>query len=185
MQFLKLVEKRQSDRKYIKKTISKNDLLKIIEAARLAPSASNSQPWTFVIVEKEDVKNKVAKATVTKALPLNKFAFDAPIIVAIVIEPIKPLTRLAAWLKKRDFPWIDIGIAAEHMCLQAAELGIGSCMIGWFNEKDVKSALKIPSSKRVGLLITFGYTPDDYLHRKKIRKPIDKVLRFNSYVASI
>ncbi len=181
MQFIELVEKRQSDRKYIQRTILKTDLLKIIEAGRLAPSASNSQPWTFVIAENTDIKSKVAEATVTKGLPINKFAFDASIIVAIVIEQPKTLTRFAGWLKKRDFPWIDIGITAEHMCLQAAELGIGSCMIGWFDEKAVKSALKIPSSKRVGLLITFGYTPENYLHRQKIRKPMDKVLKFNSY----
>lgn len=181
MLFAELVQKRQSDRKYINKPIAKELVLQIIESARLAPSASNSQPWTFVVVDKEPIRTEIANATVTNGLPINKFALDAPIIIAIVIEQPKPLTRLAGWLKKRDFPWIDIGIAAEHICLQAAELGIGSCMIGWFDEKQVKQSLHIPKDKKVGLLITLGYTPDNYLYRQKIRKSLDKILKFNCY----
>ena len=71
MQFIDLIEKRQSDRKYIQKSIPENDLLKIIEAGRLAPSASNSQPWTFVVAENHEIKNKVAEAAATKGLPIN------------------------------------------------------------------------------------------------------------------
>jgi len=174
MQFIDLVEKRQSDRKYIQKEISDSDLYKIIEAARLAPSASNSQPWTFIVAKDNNIKIKLAEATVSKGLPINKFAFEAAVIIAIVVEEPKVLTRFASWLKKRDFQWIDIGIAAEHICLQATELGIGSCMIGWFDEKKVKQVLHVPSNKRIGLLITLGYTPNDYYHRQKIRKSIDK-----------
>ncbi|NMD00715.1 MAG: NAD(P)H nitroreductase [Bacteroidales bacterium] len=181
MLFAELVQKRQSDRKYINQPISTEHILQIIESARLAPSASNSQPWTFVVVDKEPTRTEIAKATITNGLPINKFALDAPVIIAIVIEQPKPLTRFAGWLKKRDFPWIDIGIAAEHICLQATELGIGSCMIGWFDESKVKQLLKIPKNKKVGLLITLGYTPDNYLHRQKIRKPLNNVLKFNSY----
>lgn len=181
MQFIELVEKRQSDRKYIEKTIPREQILKIIEAARLAPSASNSQPWTFIVIDDKSVKTEIAKTTVTKGLPINKFAFDAAVIIAIVVETPKTITRIAGWLKKRDFPWIDIGIAAEHICLQAAELGIGSCMIGWFDENNAKKILKVPKSKRIGLLITLGYTPKDYHHRKKIRNSMNKILRFNHY----
>ena len=77
--------------------------------------------------------------------------------------------------------YIDIGIAAEHICLQAAEEGLGSCMLGWFDEQAVKNILNIPEKKNIPLLITIGYTPENYKHRKKIRKSIDKVLRYNSY----
>lgn len=181
MQFIELVEKRQSDRKYIEKTIPKEQILKIIEAARLAPSASNSQPWTFIVIDDISVKTEIAKTTVTKGLPINKFAFDAAVIIAIVVETPKTITRIAGWLKKRDFPWIDIGIAAEHICLQAAELGIGSCMVGWFDEKKAKKILQLPKSKRIGLLITLGYTPQDYHHRQKTRKPIEQILKYNHY----
>ena len=76
---------------------------------------------------------------------------------------------------------MDIGIAAEHICLQAAEEGVGSCMLGWFDEQAIKLLLNVPENKSISLLITLGYTPDDYKHRKKIRKEMDKVVRYNSY----
>jgi nitroreductase len=181
MLFSELILKRQSVRKYSDKTIDIADIQTCIDAARLAPSASNSQPWYFVVANKPDLKNKVAEAAVTKGIPINKFAFQAPVIVALIVETPKPITRFAAWLKKRDFPWIDIGIAAEHFCLQAAELGLGTCMMGWFDEKQVKKVLNIPNSKRVGLLITLGYPADDYPLRQKIRKPMEQISSFNKY----
>ncbi|MCX7863112.1 MAG: nitroreductase family protein [Bacteroidales bacterium] len=181
MTFKDIVIKRQSVRKYLSTPIDRDIIIKCIESARLAPSASNSQPWHFVIVDEPDLKNKIAEATVTKGIPINKFAFQAPVIVAIVVEMPKTITKIASWIKKRDFPWIDIGIAAEHFCLQATELGLGTCMIGWFDEKKVKKLLNIPSNKRVGLLITLGYPPHDYLLREKIRKPVEKMVSFNQY----
>ena len=76
---------------------------------------------------------------------------------------------------------MDIGIAAEHFCLQAAEEGVGSCMLGWFDEQGVKDLIGIPESKTVPLLITLGYTPENYKLRKKIRKPFDKMVKWNRY----
>lgn len=180
-EFINLVKQRQSVRKYLVKEVPRNLIEKCIEAAQLAPSASNSQPWKFVVVDNSETKNIIAEATVTKGIPINKFAFEAPVIVAIVVEPPKTITRIASWLKKRDFPWIDIGIAAEHFCLQATELGLGTCMIGWFDEKKVKETLNIPKHKRVGLLITLGYPPVDYPLRNKIRKPLTTILCYNHY----
>ena len=84
-------------------------------------------------------------------------------------------------IKKKEYPLIDIGIAAEHFCLQATEEGLGSCMLGWFNEKDIQKLLQIPKSRKIGLLISLGYTPDEYKQRKKIRKDRQKVVSFNKY----
>lgn len=181
MTFKDLALKRQSVRKYTSKPVDRSLIYECIEAARLAPSASNSQPWHFIIVDEPELKNKIAETTVTTGIPINKFAFEAPVIVAIVVEQPKTITKIASWLKKRDFPWIDIGIAAEHFCLQATELGLGTCMIGWFDEKQVKKMLKIPTSKRVGLLITLGYFPDDYPLRNKVRKSLNEITSLNQY----
>ncbi|MCX7954201.1 MAG: nitroreductase family protein [Bacteroidales bacterium] len=181
MDFYNLVLRRQSVRKYTNKKVARDLILKCIESARLAPSASNSQPWHFIVVDEEPYLSEVAQATITAALPINKFALQAPCIVVIVVEKPKLITRLAGFIKQRDFPWIDLGIAAEHFCLQATELGLGTCMIGWFNEKKVKKIIKIPPNKRVGLLITVGYPPDDYKLREKIRKPLNAIISFNKY----
>jgi nitroreductase len=181
MTFKDLALKRQSVRKYSPKPVDRLLIYECIEAARLAPSASNSQPWHFIIVDEPELKNKIAETTVTTGIPINKFAFEAPVIVAIVVEQPKTITKIASWLKKRDFPWIDVGIAAEHFCLQATELGLGTCMIGWFDEKQVKNILKIPTNKRVGLLITLGYFPEDYPVRNKVRKSLDEITSHNQY----
>ena len=76
---------------------------------------------------------------------------------------------------------IDIGIAAEHFCLQATELGLGTCLIGWFEEAKIKKLLQIPSDKSIGLLISVGYAVDGYTQRTKIRKSMEEMVRYNSY----
>ncbi len=182
MKFLDLVIKRQSDRKYTDKPVEKEKLMKCLEAARLAPSASNSQPWTFVVVTDKELVKKVGKAAKGPLGTFNNFATDAPVIVAIVLEKPKTVTRLGIKMKDKEWPLIDIGITAEHFCLQAAEEGLGTCMLGWFDETKTKELLNIPEEKTVALLITLGYVPENYKHRKKIRKPIDKIVKWNSYL---
>jgi nitroreductase len=98
-----------------------------------------------------------------------------------VLEKPKIITELGGRVKKKEWPLIDIGIAAEHFCLQAAEEGMGTCMLGWFDENSIKNLLNIPERNTIPLLITLGYTPEDYKHRKKVRKQFDKVVRWNSY----
>ena len=181
MDFSELILKRQSDRKYINEQIHKEDLEKIIEAGRMAPSASNSQPWTFVIIIENELKNLVANSTFGPLKSFNKFVPQAPVIIAIVMEKPKIITEAGGRIKKKEYPLIDIGIAAEHICLQAAELGIGSCMLGWFDERKVKELINVPDKKSIPLLITLGYTPEDYSIRKKVRKKFDGVVKYNSY----
>jgi nitroreductase len=179
--FLSLINKRQSVRKYINKPVEPEKVKRCLEAARLAPSASNSQPWKFVVVDDPELQQKVAKETYGPLSTFNTFVGQAPVIVAIVIENMKIITRIGAAMKDREFPLIDIGIAAEHFCLQAAEEGLGTCMLGWFNEQPIKELLKIPKNKRIGLLITLGYFPEDYHVRKKIRKTLEEMTSFNAY----
>lgn len=152
-----------------------------LEAARLAPSASNSQPWKFIVVNDPELVMKVAKETIGPLSTFNNFVPEAPVIVAIVIEKMKVFTKIGASIQDREYPLIDIGIAAEHFCLQAAEEGLGTCMLGWFNEKPIKELLKIPKERRIGLLITLGYAPDDYRLREKIRKKPEEMISFNFY----
>ena len=181
MNFIELVEKRQSDRKYIDKPVEKERLLRCLEAARLAPSASNSQPWTFVVTDEPALIKKLGQKAQGPLGSFNNFVKQAPVIVTIVLERPKAVTEIGMKFKDKEWPLIDIGITAEHFCLQAAEEGLGTCMLGWFDEKGVKEILNIPPAKTVALLITLGYTPEGYKHRKKIRKSMDKVVRWNSY----
>jgi nitroreductase len=179
MQFSELIKMRQSVRAYKDKPVEVEKLHSVLEALRLAPSASNSQPWKVVVVDEPELKNKVAKATFSSTIPLNKFSLTAPVIIVITIEKMRLITQVSAWLKKREFSLIDIGIAAEHACLQATELGLGSCIIGWFDEAPIKELLQIPKDKRIGLLITLGYPADGYEIRPKKRKRFEEIIQFN------
>jgi len=181
MNFIELVKTRQSVRRYDPQPVEKQKLELCLEAARLAPSASNSQPWHFIVVDEPELKNKVAEATFDPVLTFNKFAIQAPVIIVMITRKPGFVTRLASKIKKRDWSLVDTGIAAEHFCLQAAGLGLGTCMLGWFNESKVKKLLNIPKEEFVGLLITLGYPPEGYRLRDKTRKPLAEIISYNTY----
>ncbi|MFP4691567.1 MAG: nitroreductase family protein, partial [Bacteroidales bacterium] len=143
-------------------------------------SACNSQPWRFVVVTDRELKNKVARVTTGPAMPLNRFAPQAPVIVALVAEPPNWLSKIGSSIKDKDYYLMDIGIVADHFCLQAADLGLGSCMIGWFDEQKIRDLLHIPKKRRIPLLITLGY-PAKEKPRKKIRKDPGKLYGYNRY----
>ena len=179
--FAELIQARQSAREYRDLPVADRDLQLLIEAVRLAPSASNSQPWRLIIVNDPEKKNRIARATFSALVSFNRFAVQAPVIAVLTIERPKIVTQIGARLKDREFSLIDIGIAAEHFCLQAAELGLGTCMIGWFDEDEVRRVLHIPARIRIGLLITLGHPPEDYPLRPKIRKNVHDMCCFNTY----
>lgn len=176
---LELIKTRQSDRSYSNKPVEKEKIGRIAEAARLSPSACNSQPWKFIIVDDPVLLEKLAEAASAKVLGMNSFVRQAPAQFVVVREKANMSSRLGATIKKRDYSLIDIGIASENICLQAAAEGLGSCMIGWFDEKMVKKILKIPAAKRVELLITIGYPAKET--REKKRKPFSEVVSRNRY----
>ncbi len=181
MNFSQLIAVRQSVRSYQDKPVEEEKLAQLIEAVRLAPSASNSQPWKLIIVNDPALKDKVANATFSALVSFNKFVPQAPVLAVLVIEKPKIVSQIGGILKDREFSLIDIGIAAEHFCLQAANLGLGTCMLGWFDEAAVKQLLNIPQHKRIGLVIALGYAKEDDLVRRKSRKSTEEMSSFNTY----
>ena len=155
MDFLRLVMSRQSDRAYDKEhSVEPEKLERILEAARLAPSACNAQPWKFVVVTDRELSRKVGKAAA--GLGMNKFAKDAPVHILIVEESANITSLLGGKVKDKHFPLIDVGIAASHIVLAAESEGLGSCILGWFDEKEIKQLTGIPASKRLLLDIIVG-----------------------------
>lgn len=180
--FLELVEKRQSVRKFDPiKPVESEKILHCIEVARLAPSACNAQPWKFIVVDDKDLRQKVAAETYGSLMKFNKFVEDAPVILVITVEKANLTSRIGTTLKNIKYPLIDIGIAAAHFCLQAQESGLGTCMIGWFNEKPVQKLLGIPGKRNIGLMIAVGYPVENYKQRIKQRKDINEIFRSNFY----
>lgn len=180
MDFSNLAVKRESVRRYSDRPVEQEKIIRIMESCRMAPSACNSQPWHFVVVTDGELKDKVAHACFSTVLQFNKFAVQAPVIVALVAEKANWLSKLGSSIKDKDLYLIDIGIVADHFCLQAADLDLGTCMLGWFDEPMVKKLLQIPSGKRIPLLFTLGY-PEKDNSRSKTRKDINEIFSFNKY----
>jgi len=178
-EILKLIINRQSDRKYSDRPIEKDKLDRIIEAGRMSPSACNAQPWKFIVVNELELVTKVAGAASAKLIGMNSFVAQAQVIIVIVREKANMSSKVGATIKNKDYSLFDIGIATENICLQAEAEGIGSCIIGWFDEKLIRKLLSVPGSKRVELLITLGYSLSE--KREKRRKPLDDVVSFNKY----
>jgi nitroreductase len=176
---LDLIISRQSDRKYSEKPVEKEKLDRIIEAGRMAPSACNAQPWKFIVVNDPGLVMKIADAASAKLIGMNSFVAQAPVILVIVREKPNMSSKVGATIKNKDYSLIDIGIATENICLQAKADGIGSCIIGWFDEKQLRKLLDIPKSKRVELIITLGYSLSD--QREKRRKPSGETVSYNKY----
>jgi nitroreductase len=178
-EILEMIISRQSDRKYSDKPVEKEKLARILEAGRMAPSACNAQPWKFVVVTEPDLIEKVAEAASAKLLGMNSFVPKAKVILVIVREKPNFSSKVGATIKNKDYSLIDIGIASENICLQAKAEGVGSCMIGWFDERMLQKILSIPRTKRVELIITLGYSISE--QREKKRKPIEETISYNKY----
>jgi nitroreductase len=180
MNFIELARKRQSVRKYSPQPVEPEKIERCLEAARLAPSACNAQPWSFIVVDNPELKEKIARETYNAIAPFNKFAHTAPLIIVQVMEKPNMLSQFGGRVKNKDFYLIDTGIAAEHLCLQAAEEDLGTCMIGWFNERAIKKLLNIPANRAIGLVITLGYPAVETIRDKK-RKEMNEISKFNTY----
>lgn len=177
MDFERLILTRQSDRRYMPDPVSREDVLKCLEAARMAPSACNSQPWKFIVVDDKEKLMEMADAA--EGLGMNKFTRGVPVMVAVVLEKMNATARLGSLLKHKHYSMLDLGMAVEHFCLQAADLGLGTCIMGWFDEKRIARLLGVPRRKRIPLIISLGYPENPT--RRKVRKPVEEMSSWNSY----
>jgi nitroreductase len=178
MSFLDLARRRQSDRGFCDRAVDRERIERCLEAALLAPSACNSQPWFFVAVDDPALRTALAEAL--QDLVMNRFALSAPVLVAVVAEKPALLPRLGGLIKDKPYWLMDIGMAVGNFCLQATDEGLGTCIIGWFDEPKVRKLLGIPRAKRVPLVVALGY-PLDPTVRPKVRKAPDETRAYNRY----
>ncbi|MBN1756090.1 nitroreductase family protein [bacterium] len=169
MEFQDLVRKRYSARAYLSKPIEDEKLKLVMEAARVAPSSRNIQAWKFIVVREPDLRQQMMRAANDQA-----FVGDAPVIIAgVTLEPDHYM--------RCDIPAgvVDLSIALDHLTLQAAELGLGTCWIGSFYQDKVKKILQIPEKYKVVSLITLGYPADD--PQPKSRKPLKDIVSYERF----
>jgi nitroreductase len=179
MTFLELARKRQSVRSYSPASVLRPVIDRCLEAARLAPSACNSQPWHFIVVDDPALKTKLAQKAFSGVYSMNAFAAAAPVLVVVVRDRSGYFSALGGFCRGLQFGLVDIGIACEHFVLQAQEEGVGTCWLGWFDEHAVKKLLNIPKNRKADMMISMGYPADDTV-REKARKPLSDISRFNT-----
>lgn len=176
--FYALVEKRQSCRDYdATREVEEAKIQRILEAGRLAPSACNSQPWHLIAVTQPQLLKEMADALAS--MGMNRWASQARAFIVIVQEQPNFTARLGGWIKNKHFPLIDCGIVVSHITLAATQEGLGSCILGWFDEKRVKRMLAIPRSRRVLMVVSLGYSNEE--HRTHNRRDIESIASFNRY----
>ncbi len=168
---LEAIKKRQSVRSYQDKEIPEDVLQQVLEAGRLAPSASNKQCWKFIVVKDEDLRKKMVPACKNQ-----KFVGEAPVVIAgCATNPDYVMT-----CGEHSYS-IDLAIALNHMSLQAAALGLGTCWIGAFYQDEVKEILGIPKGVRVVALMPVGFPKE--LGSKTGRKPLSEIVCYDKYTS--
>ena len=172
MDFLKIANTRQSCRSYDEsRPVEQEKLDAILEAFRLSPSACNGQPYHLTVC-RGDAAREVAAATA--GMGMNKFAVQAPVHLVISEAPYVKTAALGAKLKNNDYRSIDIGIAAAYLTAEATAQGLGTCILGWFEDKKVREICHLDAPVR--LVITLGYAKADDKLRTKKRKELSELV---------
>lgn len=176
MDFKLIAQNRQSCRSYDPtKAVEKEKLAAVIEAARLAPSACNAQPYRITVCT-DNAAKEVAKAT--QGMGMNKFATQAPVMIVLSEGSYNTTAAAGSKIKKNDYRSIDIGILTAYITAQATSLGLSTCILGWLDDKKIRKICSLDSPVR--LVIALGYASEDDKLREKKRKQIDEFVNYIS-----
>lgn len=172
MNFNEIAITRQSCRNYDgERAVENEKITAMLEAARLAPSACNGQPYHFTVCRGESAK-LVAGAVM--GMGMNKFAADAPVLIVISEEDYVKSAAFGAKVKNNDYRSIDIGLATAYLTAEATVQGLGTCILGWFDDSKIREICGL--DKPVRLVITVGYAKEDDKLREKKRKDLDELV---------
>ena len=174
MNFNEIANMRQSCRSYDgSRVVEEEKITAILESARLAPSACNSQPYHITVCTGKNA-GEVAKCIT--GMGMNKFAFDVPVMIVISEDSYSASAALGARVKKNDYRSIDIGILAAYITAEATAEGLGTCILGWLDDEKIREICGL--SEPVRLVITLGYPKDGEKLREKKRKELDKLVKY-------
>ena len=184
MAIMDIIKERKSVRKYLDKPIDREKIELCIEAARLAPSADNMQPWRFIVLDDRELIQEMGQSVCTGICRRTRFIGNAAAIIVILADLNFAVHRLGAAIFGTQHYLLDIGIAGEHIVLQAQELGIGTCWINLFNASAAQKVLKIPKKYRIVSLIAMGY-PDEGATRNRPDHAMEKILFYNREIDNL
>ncbi len=174
--YFDLIARRESCRNFDpNRPVEKEKLQRCAEAAWIAPSACNGQPWKYLIVTNPELNEKLRPLMME--LGMNKFVKNCPAFAVVLEEATVLKVSLSQKFKDQDFAPIDVAFSASQFCYAATEQGLSTCIIGWHNEQKIRELFGLPKSTRVRLILAIGYAANDTLREKK-RKPIEDVITF-------
>jgi nitroreductase len=171
MSIMEVIKERRSVRRYRPDPIPEEVLLRVLDAARFSPSGKNLQPWKFILVRENMLKQRLVEASGRQS-----FIAEAPVVIVACGFPDRCYSRMGNYMK--SWP-VDVAIAVEHLILQAQEEGLGTCWIGAFEEREVKSILNVPNGVRVLALTPLGYPDENPASRG--RKRLEKIVSYDSF----
>lgn len=169
MEVFDAISERKSIRAYKQDEVEEQKLSRVLDAARLAPSASNRQEWKFIVVKNEATRKKLAATTYGQ-----RFVGDAPVIIVACATESKSIMTCG-----QPAHTVDLSIACTHIILEAWDQGLGTCWLGTFNEAEVKEILAIPERVRVVVMMPLGYPNEP--GREKVRKTLEQIVCTERY----
>ena len=173
MNFTEIAAARQSCRSYDEiRDVEQEKLEAVLEAARLAPSACNSQPYHFTVCRGETAK---AVAAATQGMGMNKFSSQAPVLIVISEANYNKTAAMGARVKGNDYRSIDIGITTAYLTAEATAQGLGTCILGWLDDAKIRNICGLDHPVR--LVIALGYAKDEALRTKK-RKELSELVSY-------
>ncbi len=174
-EFEALCRARRSLREYSSRPVPREMIDRCCDAARMAPSACNGQPWHFVIVDRDPLRAKIAQTAFAGIYRMCAFAAQAPVLVALVMGLGTLTAQVGGAAQGVELNLVDIGIAGEHFALAAAAQGLGTCWIGWFDAKKIAKLLGVGLGKKIPILFSLGFPPEGHSYPSSMRKPLEKI----------
>ncbi len=179
MELEKVIAQRRSIRKFLDKPVEREKINMCLEAARLAPSACNSQPWHYVVLDDPKTKADFCNEVFTGVYKMSQWAAKAPVLIAVVSDRGNFTSRVGNFFRKTEFFLVDQGISGEHLVLRAHDLGLGTCWIGWLNSDKAAQFLHLPKGKKIEHLFALGYPAEDPAPRP--RAALTEIVSYNKF----
>jgi nitroreductase len=175
-----LIRSRRSIRRFLPRPVEREKIVTCLEAARLAPSAHNAQPWRFIVIDDPGLKENLCSEAFTGIYKMSRFAAQAPVVIVVLCRMDFVAHRLGGQIQRTGFHLIDIGIAGEHFVLQAEELGLATCWMGWFNNRKARRVLKVPRRYKIIAFLPVGYAASRP-PRETVRIALDEIAWWNGF----
>ena len=179
MELEQVILNRRSIRKFLDKPVEREKINACLEAARLAPSACNSQPWHYIVLDDPQIKADFCREVFNGVYKISAWAKQAPVLVAVVSDRGNFTSKIGNFFRNTEFFLVDQGISGEHFVLRAHDLGLGTCWIGWLDSNKAAQFFKLPKGKKIEHLFALGYPAESPAPRPRAK--LEDIVTYNKF----